>query len=439
MPLETTLETNQWFNLAGVLLVGMALCASLVKRLPTTTSAIYLLVGLLLGPWVLNAISLQPLKLMGLLEHVAEVAILLSLFSAGLKLYLPLENRRWFLPLRLAVVSMTLTVGLLTLVGVYLLQLPLGAAIILGAILAPTDPVLASDVQVQEFGDKDPLRFSLTGEAGLNDGTAFPFVLLGLGLLGQHELGAWGWSWWTVDVLWAVFGGLGCGAVLGLGIASLVVYLRRVHREAVGTDDYLALGLIALSYGVALSLHTYGFLAVFAAGVALRHAERRLANRADLNCKDSAGQEAPPAQEDKQTGEGAPMSHQVLEFNEQVERIAELGLVVLLGVLLAGISYDSRLLWFIPLLFFGIRPFSIYAGLVGAAGLRRARPFISWFGIRGIGSLFYLAYACNHGLPRELQPTLLTFTLATVAASIVLHGHSVTPLMRLYRPGEYKA
>jgi NhaP-type Na+/H+ or K+/H+ antiporter len=168
---------------------------------------------------------------------------------------------------------MTLTVGMITLVGAFLLHLPWGAAILLGAILAPTDPVLASDVQVATPGDRDRLRFSLTGEAGLNDGTAFPFVMLGLGLLGLHPLGACGWRWLAVDVGWAVLGGLAVGGVLGTLVGRLVLYLRRAHQEAVGRDDFLVLGLITLSYGSALLLHTYGFLAVFAAALALRRIE----------------------------------------------------------------------------------------------------------------------------------------------------------------------
>ena len=141
---------------------------------------------------------------------------------------------------------------------------------LLGAILAPTDPVLASDVQVANPGDHDRLRFGLTGEGGLNDGTAFPFVMLGLGWLGLHELGEGGWRWWTVDVLWAVAGGLGLGYLLGTLVGRLIIYLRVRHREALGSDEFISLGLIALTYGLALLSLTYGFLAVFAAGLALR-------------------------------------------------------------------------------------------------------------------------------------------------------------------------
>ena len=158
-----------------------------------------------------------------------------------------LSDGRWLLPLRLALVSMLVTVALIAGAGVVWLGLPLGAAILLGGILAPTDPVLASDVQVAEPNDRDRLRFALTGEAGLNDGTAFPFVLLGLGLLGLHHLGHSLWRWLAVDVLWGVGIGIGIGALLGsCGRQASSLYLRRTHKEAVGLDNFLALGLIGV-------------------------------------------------------------------------------------------------------------------------------------------------------------------------------------------------
>jgi NhaP-type Na+/H+ or K+/H+ antiporter len=223
----------------------MALSGTLVKRLPLTTSFLYLIAGLALGPTWLGLITLQPVRDAALLERITEIAVIISLFTAGLKLRTPLRDSLWKLPLRLASVSMMLTVGLVAWVGVVMLDLPLGAAILLGAVLAPTDPVLASDVQVSDVQDRDRLRFSLTGEAGLNDGTAFPFVMLGLGLLGLHDMGETpfvGWRWIAIDVVWAIIGGLGIGALLGLMIGRLVIYLRREHKEAVGLDDFLALG-----------------------------------------------------------------------------------------------------------------------------------------------------------------------------------------------------
>ena len=262
-----------WFIVVGAVFLLMALSSSLLARLPLSTAMLYLGVGILIGPHALGLITIDPVDHAEIIERVTEVAVIVSLFSAGLKLQLPRRDPFRRLPVILASWSMLLTVGLITLVGTLLLDLPLGAAVLLGAVLAPTDPVLASDVQVTGPRDRDRLRFTLTGEAGLNDGTAFPFVVLGLGLLGLDELGTFGWRWFVIDGVWAIAGGLLIGALLGTGAGRLILYLRRVHRETVGFDDFLALGLIAFAYGAALLLHAYGFLAVFAAGLALRRVE----------------------------------------------------------------------------------------------------------------------------------------------------------------------
>ena len=227
----------------------MALSGSVLKRLPLSTSMLYLAVGFGLGPHGFGLIRLDPVRDAAVLERFAEVAVIVSLFTAGLKLRVGLRDALWELPVRLASGSMAVTIGLIAVAGVVGLGLPWGAAILLGAILAPTDPVLASDVQVTDPTDRDRLRFALTGEAGLNDGAAFPFVMLGLGLLGLHEIGAAGWRWVAVDLVWAVVGGLAIGALLGELVARIVLYLRRTHKEAVGLDDFLALGLIALATG----------------------------------------------------------------------------------------------------------------------------------------------------------------------------------------------
>jgi NhaP-type Na+/H+ or K+/H+ antiporter len=184
----------------------VALAGTRLKRLPLTTSILYLGAGLLLGRLGLGLIDLEIPEHGVFWEYLTEIAVLISLFTAGLKLRIPWPDERWWLSLRLAFGSMAITVGLIAAAGFYLLGLPLGGAILLGAILAPTDPVLASDVQVAHPGDRDRVRFGLTGEAGLNDGAAFPFVMLGLGLLGMHDLGPFGLRWVAVDLLWAVAG-----------------------------------------------------------------------------------------------------------------------------------------------------------------------------------------------------------------------------------------
>jgi sodium/hydrogen antiporter len=243
------------YIVVGAVFIVMALSGSVLKRLPLSTSMLYLAAGVLIGPHALNLIHFDAIMEAAIVERITEVAVIVSLFTAGLKLRVPLRDPLWRLPVVLASWSMALTVGLIALVGVVALELPLGAAILLGAVLAPTDPVLASDVQVSGPRDRDRLRFTLTGEAGFNDGTAFPFVMLGLGLLGLHETGEGGWRWLVVDVFWAIPGGLLIGALLGTVTGRLILFLRREHKEAVGLDDFLALGLIALSYGTALLFH----------------------------------------------------------------------------------------------------------------------------------------------------------------------------------------
>lgn len=195
------ISTPVWFLLVGGLLLFMALTTSRLKSLPITSAIIYLAVGLIVGPTVLNVFHFNPLKQSALLEVLTEVAVLISLFAAGVKMPAPIKLRRWRTPVLLATVSMAATVAMVAAFAYYLLGMPLGACIILGAILAPTDPVLATDVQIRHPGDQDQLRFTLTCEAGMNDGSAFPFVMLGMGLLGLHEVGETGLRWLLVDVL----------------------------------------------------------------------------------------------------------------------------------------------------------------------------------------------------------------------------------------------
>lgn len=422
----------RWFIAVGLVLVLMALVSTWVRRLPLTSSLVYLAVGVVVGPIGLGLLIVDPVAHAPAVELVSEIAVIISLFTAGLKLRLPLRDRRWLAPLRLASVSMVLTVGLIALVGVLALDLPIGAAILLGAILAPTDPVLASDVQVEHALDRDRVRFTLTGEAGLNDGTAFPFVMLGLGLLGLHELGESGLRWIAVDLLWAVGGGLLVGGVLGTVVARLIVHVRQRHGPALAVGELLHIGLIALAYGVALAAGTYGFLAVFAAGLAVRTVERG-------DTGDEVDEEMlrglPVADEETETAEetaAATVAQSLLHSNEALERIAEVALVILVGAMLSMVGVPLAVAWLAPLLFLVLRPLAVLVGLLGERMPRAQKLFMGWFGIRGIGSVYYLAFAITHGLDPNLAGTLAALTLGLVAASVFVHGVSVTPLMRRY-------
>jgi sodium/hydrogen antiporter len=420
-----------WFIVAGALLVGVALAGSTLQRAPLTGSMFYLAAGAALGPWGAGLLRIDPVADASALERLTEIAVIISLFTAGLKLRLPTSDRRWRAPILLATVAMVLTMGGVAAFAMTTLALPLGAAVLLAALLAPTDPVLASDVQVSHEHDTEPVRFSLTGEAGLNDGTAFPFVMLGLGVMGTHALGEYGWRWLAVDVVWAIFAGLAVGTLCGAGIGKLVIYLRRAHREAIGLDEFLALGLIALSYGLALLVHAYGFLAVFAAGLSVRRIERQHSEVTPSRDVEQAGVSTEEQATDPQTAP-AYMARAVLGFNEQLERLGELVVVLVVGAMLAGVELAAPQIGAALALLVVIRPAATLATLFPLRLTVPQRAFIAWFGVRGVGSIYYLAYALSHGVPAQTGRTLADITLVVVAGSIVLHGMSVTPLMKRY-------
>jgi sodium/hydrogen antiporter len=416
----------QWFLLVGSLLLVMGLTVTVLKRSPITAAIVYLMVGLLVGPSGLQWFHFNPLKQSALFEVLTEVVVLISLFAAGVKMPVPFRLAQWRTPVLLATLSMAITVGLIAAAVVFAFHLPWGAGILLGAILAPTDPVLATDVQVRHPGDRDQLRFTLTCEAGMNDGSAFPFVMLGLGLLGLHDLGDFGWRWVAVDVVWATSASIVIGVVAGAGLARLGWILRRApHRQEL-LDDFLGLGLIGVVYGATVMAHAWGFLAVFFAAVALRQTEQRLAQRSTAAAVNATaglpGMLAPPMQPDL-VSEGS------LIFKEHLERIAELLLVLLVGGTLFLSSWSWAAVGLALFVFVVVRPVSVLIGLWGTRTAWRMRAMTSWFGVRGIGSLYYLMYAIQHGLPEPLALQFIQLTLIVVTLSIFLHGTSVKPLM----------
>lgn len=390
------------FFLVGLLFIIMTLISSVLKRMYLTSTILYLLIGIFLSK-VINVISLDPIEDASFIRLFAEIAVVISLFTAGLKLKLPLSWRAWKTPLILAVVSMVITIFTIALISHWVLDLPFGASILIGAILAPTDPVLASSVQVAGPEDADKLRFNLTAEAGLNDGTAFPFVMLGLSLLGASNGDSIWLHWIAVDLIWAIGGGFVIGMLLGKGVGKLVVYIRTRHFQTESLDDFLAIGLIGITYGTSVLLHTCGFLAVFVAGLALRRTER------------------------KDAMVSGPMTQAALKFNEQLERICELGIVILAGALLSTQYFSWNYLWIAFSLFFIIRPFSVFVPLRSREHSHRV--LLSWFGIRGIGLIYYLAFAIEQDVSMEIARAMTGITLSVIVASILLHGLSAAPLM----------
>jgi NhaP-type Na+/H+ or K+/H+ antiporter len=415
------------FLVVGALMLSMGLMATVMRRLPLTAAVLYLAVGMLVGPMGVGLFHFNPLEQSPLLELLAETAVLISLFAAGVKLPGPVTWARWRSPVLLASLSIAVTVLLVAAFGYLVLELPLGAAVLLGAIVAPTDPVLAGDVQVHHSQDHDRLRFTLSCEAGMNDGSAFPFVMLGLGLLGLHDLGEFGLRWVLLDVIWATAAGIAIGVAGGMAIAHLAAKLRREDGERERYDDLLGLGLIGAVYGVATLAHTWGFLAVFFAAVALRQTELRLAAE-----RPTSGAALSP----EHAGHDLPHTRQVsvdsLALKEHLERLSEIVLVLLIGGSLFLDSWSWRALGLALFLSLVVRPISVLAGLSGTGTPWPMRGMLGWFGVRGIGSLYYLMFAIEHGLPQTLAVELIHLTLIVVSSSILVCGISVKPLMLRY-------
>ncbi|WP_036187000.1 cation:proton antiporter [Marinimicrobium agarilyticum] len=420
-----------WFLIVGGLLLARGLTHSLLQRSPITPAIFYLTLGLLLGPTLLNVFHFNPLEESGLLRVLTEIVVLISLFSAGVKMPAPIFFSRWRTPLLLATVSMALTVAMVAAFAYVVLGLPLGAGILLGAILAPTDPVLATDVQTRHPGDRDPLRFTLTCEAGMNDGSAFPFVMLGLGILGLHELGEFSLRWILVDVLWATAAGVGIGVAAGVGLAHLARMLRGSQAGHQIMDNFLGLGLIGVVYGLSLLVDAWGFLAVFFAAVSLRQTELKAVGTEPEGASRPALVRVGLDSENIGLNDNTSpsVSGGSLVFKEHLERLSEMMLVLLIGGTLFLDSWSVRAVGLALFLFVVARPLSVFLGLVGTRASWPLRAMVGWFGVRGIGSLYYLMFAIQHGLPEELALELVGLTLIVVTLSILVHGVSVKPLM----------
>lgn len=403
-----------WFVLVGAVLIVMALSGHLLARLPLSPAIVYLCVGAAVGPAGFDLLAIDPIYHGGLLERLTEIAVLITLFAVGLRLRIPMRWRAWAGAVRLASVGVVLTTVLIAWAGWGLLGLPPAAALLLGAVLAPTDPVLASDVQIHEPGDRDAVRLSLTAEGGMNDGTAFPAVMLALGLLAAQRGDApahWLWRWFTLDLLWATAAGAALGWLCGMAAGHAVTRLRR-SGHALASEEFLVFGLIALVYGVALLIHAYGFLAVFAAGLGLQHVEHGLGDRADPR-------------------DDAAHPSRLSRFAAQCERLAEVAIVLVIGAALTWARWDWTMFAFAGAVLLLARPLAVLVLLRDVT--RGQRRLVAWFGIRGVGSVYYLAFAAGHQLNAAWSHTLASAVIVTITLSILLHGVSATPLMAHYR------
>ena len=443
-----------WMTAVGALLLVMALSSSHVERLPISTSFIYLLIGLAIGPLGLGLLRIDMVAQREMLELLCEFAVIVSLFVGGLRLRLPLRHSSWRPALLLAGPVMIASIAGATIVAAWLLQLPIFLAILLAAMLAPTDPVLASAVSVNDAEDHDQVRFALSGEAGLNDGAAFPFVVFALEGMRAGGFGEWVGPWFISRLLWAVPAGLGLGYLMGLGLGLVAIRIRVRQPQSSAPNDFLALALIALSYAAAEGVHAWGFLSVFAAGVGLRHAEVRVVRASphpDAAVRDGAAHSPtrgddviahPPSEtlvplrvdgaalEQPSIAAGVLIS-EAISFGETIERSLEVLLVVLVGIVLnQAWSFRAALLALV--LFCVIRPLATITLLRGTQTTSSQRRLLGWFGIRGIGSMYYLSYALTHGVHDERGYLLVQAVVTVIACSIVLHGVSVTPVLRHY-------
>ncbi|WP_363319199.1 sodium:proton antiporter [Microcoleus sp. PH2017_01_SCD_O_A] len=388
----------------GILLLTVTLGSGWISRLPVSYALIYLIVGIGLGPYGVKLVELRPDA--QFLERLTEFVVIVSLFSCGLKMNRPLQLWAWNSTARLLGFLMPISIFAVAAIAHWFVKLDWGPAILLGAILAPTDPVLASEVQIADIEDRDELRFGLTSEGGLNDALAFPFVYFGIYALKDNNWPNWFSQWVAVDLLWAGSAGI----VMGILVAKAVTWIdRRLQRYRPADElmeDFIALSTILLTYSLTEVVNGYGFLAVFVAGIVVQRSYR--------------DPEKPLSQ---------------LHFTERIEKLMEVGTILILGSMLrleALVAHGSYALLIAGLLIFLIRPVGAWISTIGGRLHPASRLLCGWFGIRGVGSIYYLTYAFGHGLKGETAEKIAWITFTTIVISVIVHGISATPLMNWY-------
>ncbi|MBE7177107.1 MAG: cation:proton antiporter [Mucilaginibacter polytrichastri] len=389
----------------GIAALGMAWMPTLAARIGISYSIIYLVLGMLIY-WLTGDTLDEPRPLVqnDFVLHLTEIVIIISIMGIGLKIDRPFSLRNWQLPIRLIIITMLVSIAAIAAVAYYFLHLDLAQSLMLGAVLAPTDPVLASDVQVgpPNEGKYDPVRFALTAEAGMNDGSAFPFVRMALAMwLAQSGGGPWFSHWFFYDVLYRIAAAIVIGYILG----RIINYFFFLLPEKQNIADDVQEGFVALSatfviYAVTEMVHGYGFMAVFVAAITLRHKAREHEYFTKLH-----------------------------RFTDQIERML-LAIVLLLlgGSVVNGIldPLDWKLIAaaFVVILF--IRPIAGYVGTIGVRmqkhklnGLHRFA--ISFFGIKGVGSIYYLTFVL-HATTFPDPDMIWAFVVFVILVSIMIHG-----------------
>ncbi|MEL6787059.1 MAG: sodium:proton antiporter [Cyanobacteria bacterium J06607_15] len=389
----------------GLLLLVVTLGSGWIERLPLSYALIYLVVGILLGSYGFGLIEIKPNT--QFLERLTEFVVIVSVFGCGLKINRPLKLWAWQSTIRLIGLLMPISIFALAAIAHYILGMGWGGAILLGAILAPTDPVLASEVQLAHVEDKDELRFALTSEGGLNDSLAFPFVYFGIYAFEDSNLDNWFPSWFGIDLLWAI----AVGAIMGTIVAKTVVWIDYTLQQRRQADDlmenFVALSIILLAYSLAELVNGYGFLAVFVAGLVVQRS---------YFC-----------QQDKRLVQ--------LEFTEQLEKLLEVTAIVILGTVLLiepMLKYAGQSLLIATFLFLVIRPLGVWLTMLGSNSPHKTRSLMGWFGIKGLGSIYYLTYALGKGFTGDTAEQVAWITYTVVVLSVVIHGVSAAPLMKWY-------
>jgi NhaP-type Na+/H+ or K+/H+ antiporter len=447
-----------WYLIIGGLLIAMALARKLIAHLPMTGAMVYLAVGFGLGPAGIGLLSPDLAHGAQMLRLVTETGLVISLFAIGMHLRVPLRDRLWRLPLRLGVGAMLLTIAAMTALTHYGLGLAPGLALIVAAALAPTDPVLANELRPRAAGDAEPLRFALSGEGGCNDGAAWPFMLLGLALCGVEVSGTGvigvggitggsaqsggeiaSFAGFTSALAWGLGSAIAIGWLLGAGVVALVTRLRLRFDVALGVEGFLALGLMSACYGAAQLLHGYAFVAVFVAGVALRHQELRatgghtapteVLEKVERGERDKAARTPELAH--------AYMAESMMAFAVEIEHTVELVLMLLIGSVVSAHwreVIEWRAIWPALALLFVVRPLCTLVALAGSSATWPQRLLAGWLGIRGVGAFYYLLFAIER-LQRVAQDAALAVVMAAIVGSVLLHGVSATLLLDRYLRG----
>lgn len=389
----------------GLLILLVTLGSKWIARLPVSYALIYLIVGILLGSEGFDILQTQPST--AFIERLTEFVVIVSVFGCGLKMNRPLNPAYWQITGRLIGILMPISIAATAAISHWLFEFDWGPAILLGAIAAPTDPVLASEVQLDHLQDRDELRFSLTSEGGLNDSLAFPFVYFGLYWIQKGHPDNWFQKWVLVDLLWAIAAGIVMGMIVALVIHWMVRQLQRHQPIEDLMEDLVALGIILLAYALTEMVNGYGFLAVFVAGLTLgsrypKKSDQRLA---------------------------------LIAVVEQFEKLLEIFVILLLGSLLSIeplLEYGSQAGVLALMLLIMVRPLGGWISLLGSGLPNQTRWLFGWFGIRGVGSLYYLSYALGKGVGQQVAEPLTWTIYIIVVTSIVLHGVSTSPLMGWY-------